>query len=128
MKTATTVAQMLVRFCGVLLIALGILFWTSNALNLIPLHMLLGLILVLSLWTLAVIGARSGVAPGFVVVVLLWGLLVIVFGATQDRILNGTGDPHWIIKVLHLLVGLAAIGQAEGMGARIRERRAAVTA
>lgn len=128
MKTATTVAQMLVRICGVLLIALGILFWTGNALPLIPVHMLLGVILVLSLWTLAVIGARSGVAPGFVVVVLLWGLLVILFGATQDRILNGSGDPHWVIKVLHLLVGLAAIGQAEGMGARIRERRVAAPA
>lgn len=128
MKTATTVAQMLVRICGVLLIALGILFWTGNAVTLVPLHMLLGLILVLSLWTLAAIGARSGVAPGFVVVVLLWGLLVIVFGATQDSILNEPGNPHWIIQVLHLLVGLAAIGQGEGMGVRIRERRAAVAA
>jgi len=126
MKTATTVAQMLVRICGVLLIALGILFWTGNALTLIPIHMLLGLILVLSLWTLAVIGARSGVAPGFVVVAFLWGLLVPVFGVTQDGIL--TGDLHWLVRVLHLLVGLAAIGMAEGMAARIRQQRPAVPA
>ncbi len=126
MKTATTVAQMLVRICGLLLIALGILFWTGNALTLIPVHMLLGVILVLSLWTLAGIAAASGVTPGFVVVAFLWGLLVPVLGITQDGIL--TGGLHWLIQVLHLLVGLAAIGQAEGLAARIRQQRPAAAA
>ena len=126
MKTATTVAQWLVRVCGALLIVLGIAFWTGNALPLIPLHMTLGVILVLSLWTLAVIGALSRVTPAFVAVAFLWGLLVVLFGSTQDSIL--AGDAHWVIKVLHLLVGLVAIGQAEGLAVRIRERRAAVAA
>ena len=31
MKTATTVAQMLVRLTGLINIVLGVLFWTHNA-------------------------------------------------------------------------------------------------
>lgn len=118
MRTAATVAQMLVRATGLVQIALGILFWTGNAGQLIPVHMLVGLLLVLSLWALAFIAARMGVSPPLVIVAFLWGLLVPVLGVMQDGIL--TGDLHWLIQVLHLLVGLAAIGQAEGLGARIR--------
>jgi hypothetical protein len=118
MRTTATVAQMLVRACGLVLIVLGILFWTGGALALVPVHMLLGLVLVLSLWTLAFIGARSGLPPGLVVAAFLWGLVVPIFGVTQDQLLTGGG--HWLIRVLHLLAGLVAIGLAEGLGARIK--------
>ena len=40
-------------------IILGVVFWTGNLLNLIPLHMVLGLVLVLALWTLAVLAVPS---------------------------------------------------------------------
>ena len=122
-NVGVTVAQNLVRVCGLALIVLGVLFWTGNALQLIAVHILLGLVLVLSLWTLAFLGARAGVSPGFVTLVFLWGLLVPVFGLTQDRLL--VGDAHWVIRILHLLVGLGAIGQAEGLAARIRQAASA---
>ena len=64
MKTATTTAQMLVRLTGLILIVLGILFWTGNADALVPLHMLIGFVLVFSLWALAIIGAGAGVGAG----------------------------------------------------------------
>jgi hypothetical protein len=124
MRTTATVAQWLVRITGLIQIVLGLLFWTGNQLTLVPVHMLVGLILVLSLWTLAFIGARSGVPPGFVVFAFLWGLLLPIFGVTQGQIL--TGSPHWLIQVLHLLVGLAAIGQGEGHGPRIKRSAPAV--
>jgi hypothetical protein len=123
MRTTAAVVQMLVRLCGLVLIALGILFWTGNALALVPVHMLVGLILVLSLWTLAFLAARSGAPPGFVALAFLWGLVVPVLGVTQDMLLVGGG--HWLIQVLHLLVGLTAIGMAEGLGRRIRQARPA---
>jgi hypothetical protein len=125
-RTATTVAQTLVRVAGLLLVALGILFWTGNAVTLIPVHMLLGLVLVLSLWTLAALAARAGARPGQVAGAIAWGLLVLIFGVTQDQLL--VGDAHWVIKVLHLLVGLAAIGQAEGLAWRIKQRMAETVA
>ena len=122
MKIAVTVAQNLVRLSGLILIVLGVLFWSGNALTLIPLHMLIGFVLVLSLWTMAFLAARSGVSPGLVALGFLWGLLVVVFGLTQDQLL--TGDAHWVIRVLHLLVGLGAIGQSEGLAVRILRRQA----
>ena len=122
MRVATTVVQNLVRVCGLVLIVLGVLFWTGNALTLIPVHILVGLVLVLSLWTMAFLAARSGVSPGLVALGFLWGLLVVVFGLTQDQLL--TGDAHWVIRVLHLLVGLTAIGQSEGLAVRILRRQA----
>ena len=118
MRTAATVAQWLVRITGLIQIVLGLLFWTGNLLTLLPVHIVSGLLLVVGLWILALIGARSGVAPGLVLLAFLWGLLVVVLGLTQGQIL--TGDAHWVIQVLHLLVGLSAIAQAEGLGQRIR--------
>jgi len=122
MKTATTVAQMLVRGSGVILIVLGVLFWTGNALPLIPVHMLLGLLLVLALWTLALLGARAGVNRGLIILAALWGIVVLILGLRQDSLL--VGDAHWIIRVLHLLVGLVAIGLAESIGGMSKRAQA----
>ena len=126
MRTVATVAQWLVRVTGLIQIVLGLLFWTGNQLTLVPVHMLVGLILVLSLWTVAFVAARSGVQPGFVAVAFLWGLVVLILGVEQTQILVGGG--HWLVQVLHLLVGLVAIGMAEGLGRRIRETAPAVAA
>jgi hypothetical protein len=123
MKTATTILQMLVRLAGLILIVLGVLFWTDHALTLVPVHMLVGFVLVFSLWALALVAARAGVHPGLVALAIVWGFIVPVLGLTQGRLLPG--DTHWVIQVLHLLVGLGAIGQAEGLAARIKRCRPA---
>jgi hypothetical protein len=121
MKIATTVFQTLVRLSGLILISLGVLFWTGHALTLIPVHMLVGFVLVFSLWALAVLAARAGVHASLVALAIVWGFVVPILGLTQDRLLPG--DAHWVIQVLHLLVGLGAIGQAEGLAARIKGRQ-----
>jgi len=109
----------LVRIAGPILIVLGLLFWTGNALTLIGLHMLLGLILVLALWTLALLAWRAGVNRGLVLVAIVWGLVVPILGITQNQLLPGSA--HWVIRVVHLLVGLAAIGLAEALARRIKQ-------
>ena len=119
MKTAATIAHTLVRIAGPILIVLGLLFWTGNALTLIGLHMLLGLILVLALWTLALLAWRAGVNRGLVLVAIVWGLVVPILGITQNQLLPGSA--HWVIRVVHLLVGLAAIGLAEALARRIKQ-------
>jgi hypothetical protein len=124
MNVASTVAHVLIRFTGLLQIVLGLLFWTGNALSLIPIHMLVGLVLVLSLWTLAFLAARAGVHPGFVALAAIWGLVVPILGFTQAQLLPG--DTHWVIEILHLLLGLGAIGQGEGLAARIKRARAPI--
>jgi hypothetical protein len=119
MNTIVVVAQTAVRICFVVLIVLGILFWTGRAGSLVPLHQFLGFVLVLGLWTLAVLAARSQVAFGLVAIAIFWGLLLPVFGLTQTRI--APGSLHWIVQILHLLVGLVAVGLAETLARRLRE-------
>ena len=61
MRRATTAVQMLVRVTFVVQLVLGVLFWTGNALDLVPLHQTIGFLLVFGLWTLAILAARAGV-------------------------------------------------------------------
>ena len=119
------VIRLVIRVLGSALIILGVFFWTGNALALVPVHMLFGILLVLLLWTLAVLAARTGEPPGLVAFAIAWGMIVPILGLTQDQLLPGA--LHWIIKVLHLLLGLGAIGVAEMLTrrglARTQEQR-----
>lgn len=120
MKTLTNALVLLVRIEAPIIIILGLLFWTGNADALIPVHMLLGIVLVLALWTLAVVAALAGVNLGLVAVAALWGVVVPMLGLAQDRLLPGPA--HWVIQVLHLLVGITAIALANVLGLRVRRR------
>ena len=122
MTSIVTVLQWLIRFLALLQLTLGVLFWTGNAFTLIPAHMLSGLLLVLSIWVQAGLALRTGVHFGLPALAFAWGVLVIALGVNQDSLL--TGDLHWLIKVLHVLVGAAAVGQAEGIARRTLSRQA----
>ncbi|MGZ3663197.1 MAG: hypothetical protein ACXVDA_01760 [Ktedonobacterales bacterium] len=120
MKTAAAILQILVRIIGSIQIVLGVLFWTGNAEMLIAVHMLLGITIVLLLWALAVLGAIGKVSPGVVALALVWGVIVPILGVAQFQLLPGS--MHWIIQVLHLLVGQVAIGLAETLARQIKSR------
>ncbi len=122
MRTSTSVALWIVRITGLIQIVLGVLFWTGNALSLVPVHMLSGLILVLSLWVLAFQAIQTGANPRLGIVAIVWGLIVVALGMYQGGLLPGPA--HWVIQVLHLLVGIAAIGQAHGLAYSMRLPRA----
>src|SRR5262245_3127173 len=99
------------------MLALGVAFWTGNALTLIPIHMLIGLGIALSLWVLALLALLRRVRPGLAVVALLWGLLMPALGLAQGGLLPGSA--HWIIQSLHLLVGLSGIALAQALGSAV---------
>ncbi len=120
MKTATAIFQWLVRLTGLIQLVLGVFIWTGNADALIPIHISSGVVLVLSLLTLAVLAAFARVNPAFVALAIVWGLITVLLGLTQERLLPGPA--HWVIQVVHLLVGLGAIGQAENLARRIKTR------
>jgi hypothetical protein len=113
------IVHMILRVCGVIALLLGITFWINLPDDvLIPVHMLLGILVVLSLWTLGIaIATTRGGTIVLGVGALVWGLLVIALGLTQTRLLV---DPsvHWIIQVLHLLLGVGAIGFGETIARR----------
>jgi hypothetical protein len=119
MTTASTVVRVLMRACAVVLLLLGVLFWTGNATGLVPLHQFTGFVLVLALWTQAGLAYRAGVSRGLVALAAVWGLVVPVLGLAQTALLPGSA--HWVIRVLHLLVGLVAVGLGEALATRVHQ-------
>ena len=119
LSITTTIARILIRITGPTALVLGVLFWTGNALTLIPVHMLAGIVLILSLWTLAILAAVSGVPRGLVALAIVWGLVVPILGMTQTRLLPG--DAHWVIRILHLLIGIGAMSLGQGLASRIKQ-------
>ena len=120
MRITTTVARWVVGVTGVTQVAHGVRFWGGRAYSLVPLHMAIGLAFVLAVWTLAALAARAGVKRGPVVLGALWGIVVLALGMTQGRLLPGPA--HWVVKLLHLLVGVAAMALAARLTDEIRKR------
>jgi hypothetical protein len=117
METAVKAARITIRLTGSLQIILGVLFWVGLLKALVPVHILSGVILVVGLWVLSILAARAGVKPVQVGLALVWGLVALLLGLTQKMLL--IGPAHWIIQVMHLLVGMGAIGMAETLAPRI---------
>src|SRR5262249_55540538 len=88
-------------------LVLGVLFWTGHALALTQLHMALGALFVIGIWTLAVLCARAGAPRAPVVALIALGVVIPIVGVTQMGLLPGPW--HWVIRVLHLLLGMAAM-------------------
>ena len=66
-------------------------------------------------------GCPGGLNLAFVGLAIVWGFLVPALGMTQDQLL--VGDAHWVVQLLHLLVGMGAMGLAEGLAAGIKQPR-----
>ena len=114
-----TIAVWVLRIAVLAAIILGILFWTGNAENLIPVHMLIGIIAVLSLWVIGLAqGFIRGGSFGLALATFIVGLALAIVGLYQQQWLLGSS--HWIIQVIHLLLGLSAIGLGEMINGRTR--------
>jgi hypothetical protein len=117
------IASVVLTLAGLLALISGLLFWTGTALNLMTLHMLLGFLAVGALW---VIGFAQAFSQGGSWIIagcaLTVGALMIVIGMTQSSLL--VGEFHWIIRVIHLVLGLLTIGIGHMAAARSHRGRA----
>lgn len=126
MKTLN-IALMVLRLGVLIELVLGILFWT-NVINpdtsrLVLVHILLGLIVVVSLWIIGLAQGfmRASNDVGLVLLTFIVGLVIALFGLFQTRIIPDS-PAHWVIQVIHLVLGLSAIATGE-MVAGITKRR-----
>jgi hypothetical protein len=92
---------------------LGIGLWTGNFDVVKPVHIALGVLFVLTMWTIAVLALRAGGNRILGGVVVAWGALMVLFGLNQEGLV--TGGLHWTIQVLHLVVAMAGIGITEAL-------------
>jgi hypothetical protein len=121
MRKSLLAAQMLVRIAGAAQIILGLLIWFGIGASLVQLHTAIGGIFVLALWIVAVIALFILPSRGLAFLALIWGALVLWLGMAQTTLM--LGSMHWIVRVVHLLVGLAAIGLGERLAAAVNRHR-----
>jgi hypothetical protein len=112
------IPNMIIRLTWVVNIILGLGFWTGHWDSLQSLHMIIGILLVLSLFWIALLYAQSGGSLGLTIGAFVTGALLYLVGITQSGI-GGT-----LIQVVHLLLAIVAIGIAEMMGAQLGRRNA----
>jgi hypothetical protein len=114
------IASVVLSFAGLLALILGLLIWTTSALNLIQMHMLLGLLAVGALWFIGIGQAFSkGGSWLFAVCALVVGAAMIILGMNQSALMLGAS--HWVVQVIHLILGLLVIGMGHMGAARYRK-------
>lgn len=121
------ITMMVMRLCVLITLIIGILLWIKViGIPLVLLHMILGLLIALSLvilgsFIVTVKGRNIGLAIGAFVL----AICMVALGLHQQSILLGS-PLHWIIQVVHLLLGLLALGMAEMIAGRYKRLRAAM--
>ncbi len=95
------------RIAGVITLLLGLTFWITG-LNSIPgIHMLFGIVFVLSFLILSIIMLFISETRLLGAIGIVYALIIPVFGITQAGLL--IGDLHWLIRLAHMLVGIGAM-------------------
>jgi hypothetical protein len=117
------IASVVLSFAGVLALILGVAHWLGAAVNLITMHMLLGLLSIGALWVIGIAQALSkGGSWAIAALSLIVGALTLLLGWNQTTLL--VGDLHWLIQVGHVLSGVFTIGIGHMGVARIRRASA----
>ena len=117
MKRVEIILQMLIRLLWLVMIILGVMFWTGHSRQLIPLHMRLGEVLIALLWILCGMALRARVRLPLVLGVIFYGVFVVGFGMRMGAMMP---ESHEVVRILHLLIGVGAIAAAEVLGGRIK--------
>ncbi len=108
---ALSAAGWVIRIAGLVMIGLGLVIWAGLATAVVPVHMLIGAVLVVALWAAAVLGVRAGAKPVLGAIAIAWGLLTIAFGMTGEI----CPAAALVVEVVHLGVGLVAMGLGEAL-------------
>ncbi len=116
------ITLMVLRLCVVVALVLGVLLWTGNFDSIKPVHILVGILIVLSLWLLGLFQFMGGGSPNLAAAAFVLGAAVAALGVTQESLLPGSA--HWVIQVIHLLLGVSAAGLGEACAGRYKRAKA----
>ncbi len=121
---------MIMRLCVIIALILGILFWVKGTSvgggHLLELHMGLGILVALSLVLLGSVIIRvQGRNIGLAIGAFVLALCMVALGLGQQSL--AVASPlHWIIQIVHLILGLLALGIAEMIAGRHKRLKIAV--
>jgi hypothetical protein len=89
-------------------------------LNLISIHILLGLLAVAALWVIGIGQALAKAGSRIITAAaLIVGAAMVVVGMIQSSVM--AGEFHWVIRAIHLMLGLLTIGTGHMAAARFRK-------
>lgn len=126
MSRTAEIGERILLGTGGALLVLGLLMWTGvGGKQVGGFHVILGMMLVLTLWTLCLAAARAGVSRTAVALAASCGAIVLTFGIAQEQIVPG--DWHWTIRVAHVVISMGAIWWGRHLASLMRERDASVT-
>ena len=121
MNSIVSSLRWVARLDGLVALILGIILWTGSASSL-KIHIVTGFIMTLALLFIGLMGFFSRLKPALPIIAIAWAILLPYVGFAQLRLWPGAS--HIVIQVIHLLIGICAIGIVEAVGARItREAR-----
>lgn len=95
---------------GIGAMLLGLLHWFFH-ISFLELHMLFGVLVTLALLLSGIVGLFTTKLRILGAIGIVFAFIVPVFGVTQAQIL--VGNFHWLVRLAHLLVGVAAIELTE---------------
>ncbi len=122
MAALLTSLRWILRIAFLIALILGIALWTGHATAYLSLHMWLGFIITFDLLLLVILAFLSGVSVALPFLSLIWAVLLPVIGIAQLKVMLGAS--HWVIQVIHVLLGIGSIGLGEVLAGRILVRRA----
>jgi hypothetical protein len=107
---------MLMRLGAAVQVVVGLGLWSGRWYSLVGIHRTVGIAYVILLWVLAIIALVQRRSVKLALFGIVWGLVIAALGFAQQGILMG--DLHWIVRLVHLIVGLAAMPIAERLAPR----------
>lgn len=96
----------ILRIAGVCALILGLSIWTFQ-LDVINIHMLFGLLVTLALLVISFLAALTRGVRVLGIVGIIYAFIIPTLGMSQEMLL--TGNLHWLIQILHMLVGIGAL-------------------
>ena len=125
MTGTVNVLRWVARLDWLVVLILGIVLWTGSP-GLLKVHIITGFILTLALLLIGLVGFLARVPPALPIVAIAWAILLPYVGFAQLKLLPGAS--HIVIQIIHLLVGICALGVVEALGAKISEKNSGLGA
>ena len=122
MNKLVTPLLMIARLLVAVQVVLGFAIWFGVA-TVTQAHIGLGSLFVLVMWIIALIALFALPSRTLPLITLALGGAIMWFGVAQRTML--IGPMHWTVRVVHLLLGISAMGLIEPMVKAIRRHRPA---
>jgi uncharacterized membrane protein YczE len=120
MPITITILRWILRIAFLIAFILGCALWSGHGYAYLQFHMWLGFIITFALLAIVILSLIARMKPALPLIAFLWAVALPVFGIAQLKIMPGPN--HWIPRVLHLILGLGAIGLGESLSKKVRVR------